>query len=144
MFLRFAALFMAVILVCAPVAFAQVPTMPGPSGTLINAQAATTTSTAFSISGYGVTTFQTFTVASSLQGTVAYQGSMDNVNWTPLVCWNNGTTTAASTTAVSSTQANVFVECNTDAIPLVRAVLSPWVAGTWTVNVGASYMPRTK
>lgn len=125
------------------VAFAQVPSMPGPGGTLLNAVAATATSTGFAISGYGVVTFGTTSTANA-SGTVAYQGSMDNVNWIQMTCWLTGTTTAATSTVASSSTASSLVTCNTDGVPLVRVVLSPWIAGSFTSVVGTSYMPRTK
>lgn len=133
-------------LMCAVVlvaGLAQAQQMPGPSATLLNAVVATTTSSGFAISGYGITTFQTVSAASAT-GTVAYQGSLDNTNYTQMTCWLTGTTTAATSTVVAGTTASAFVSCNTDGIPMVRAVLSPYTAGTFTVLAGVSALPRTK
>ena len=139
---------LAVMVLCgglmAGLAQAQVPSMPGPSGTLLSSVAATTTSTPFSVSGYGITTFQVSAPAVAT-GTLTYQGSLDNVNWTTMTCWQTGTTTAAtSTSATGNTIPSALTTCNTDGIPSVRVVLSPWLGGTWTTTVGTSYMPRTK
>lgn len=146
MFQRLAMFLMLTILALCPVVYGQVPSMPGPSGTLINAQAATTTSNAFSISGYGVTTFQ-LAVSNAASGIVTFQGSMDNTNWAGLGCWTSGNTSPISSTVIVASalvSSSVFMSCNTDGIPSVRAVLSPWNTGTFTVNVGTSYMPRAK
>ncbi len=134
---------MCAVLLLAGVAMAQVPSMPGPSGQLINAAAATTTSAGASISGYNIVTYAVTSTAAAT-ATVAFQGSLDNTNWITMNCWVTGLTTQATSTVVAGAVASQLVSCNTDGIPLIRAVLSPWTSGTFTVTYGTSYLSRTK
>lgn len=117
--------------------------MPGPSATLLSAVGATTTSSAFPIAGYGITTFQLVTAAAAT-GTINVQASLDNTNWTALQCWLAGTTTASTGVSVTGATANSLLMCNTDGVPVVRVVLSPYLGGTWTANAAVSAGPRAK
>ncbi len=117
--------------------------MPGPGGTLISSSAALATSSAVSVAGYGIVTFQTTTTGIA-SGTVTYQGSMDGTLFSPINCKTTGGQTIASTTVASGAVVSQFISCNTDGIPLVRAVLAPFTSGTWTVTYGASAMPRVQ
>lgn len=135
----------AMVLALAVSAHAQV-LMPGPSSTLLNAVTATTTATGFPMAGYGITAFQVTAPALST-GTVVFQGSLDNTNWAVLGCVQQGLTSPIISQVVASNLSvatSVMVQCQTDGIAMVRAVLSPYVAGTFTVTSSVSAMPRTK
>ena len=107
---------------------------PGPiSQLLLNAVVATGAGTAIlDTSGRTVVSFG---VTGTFVGVVTFQGSMDNTNWFTLTsCYNvDGSVVAGTVTGTG------IFRCNIQGIPVVRANVTTFTSGSFTVNSTAVY-----